>query len=532
MSERRMCFLVGALLSFGSLACSSGELSGVLSNDAAGAELRGTTLSVADGRLGESTTAVLERGRSLEGEAVRLSVTCTRGGATVMTAELAFDSSDLAVIPLDRTPEWSFGDASCDATAWYSDSRSRRRDAAAAAFAVLDLAIADAGSAGDAGEPDPGPDADAGAEPGDAGAPPPPPPPTVDGIWIGAAELAALPTSGAAWNAVLGDARAARGSANVSDQDSDHDVYTLAAALVCARTGEDCAAARASVVEAIGTEEEALTTPRSPAANQWLPIGRNLAAYVIAADVLGLRADGDPTSQGSRVEAWIASFLGRVASEGVEFKPFGSGSNASAQDGFAYSAVAAYLGDAPALERAWDAFRTYACDPTAPDREGIDIDKGIEFGWAHDDANACAVNPLGARKVVPAGLPGAGTERRIDGAIINDMRRGGDYQWPPGYTQYPWVGLEGFVPAALVLHRAGYPAFEVADRAVLRAVEYLWWLGEELGEAPTCDGACWWDYDRATETKHLVNWYYGTTFPYEAPTGRGRTTGYVDWTHP
>ena len=40
------------------------------------------------------------------------------------------------------------------------------------------------------------------------------------------------------------------------------------------------------------------------------------------------------------------------------------------------------------LERAWDAFRTYACDPGAPDRENINIDKGVELGWAHDRAGA------------------------------------------------------------------------------------------------------------------------------------------------
>jgi hypothetical protein len=213
--------------------------------------------------------------------------------------------------------------------------------------------------------------------------------------------------------------------------------------------------------------------------------------------------------------------------------PFGSGSNTSAQVGFTYAAVAAFLEDVDMLDRAWDAFRTYACDPTAPDVENIDLDKGIEYGWAHDDNHACAVNPLGTTKEVASGYPGEGTSHRIDGAIINDMRRGGHYQWPPIYTSYPWVGLEGFVPAALVLHRRGYPAFEVADSAVWRTVEYLQWLGLELGQDETCtsDG-CWWDYDRARDIKHLVSWRYDIDLPYRTPTGPGRTMGYTDWTHP
>jgi hypothetical protein len=69
---------------------------------------------------------------------------------------------------------------------------------------------------------------------------------------------------------------------------------------------------------------------------------------------------------------------------------------------------------------------------TAPDNEQINIAKGIAYGWAHDDAKPCAVNPKGTTKTVPAGRPGAGTSHRIDGAIINDMRRGANTNGSPG----------------------------------------------------------------------------------------------------
>jgi hypothetical protein len=344
------------------------------------------------------------------------------------------------------------------------------------------------------------------------------------GIWIDPSEIARLPTSGKPWDAVLRLAQGSLGTADVSDQDSSHDVKTLAAALACARLDDAalCAKARAAVVSAIGTES----------GGRWLAVGRNLTAYVIAADVLELRADGDPSSDGSRVEAWIAQFLTRTlqhnndANQQLPLAPFASGSNASAQEGAAYAAVAAYLKDATALARAWDAFRTYACEPGAPDNENIILSKGVAYGWAHDDVHPCAVNPLGTKKKVPSGRPGAGSVRRIDGAVINDMRRGGEYAWPPGYTPYPWVGLEGFVPAALLLHRAGYPAFTVADRAVLRTYEYLWFLREETGEIE------WFDGSRADETTHLVNVAYGTSFPTQSAVGGGRTVGFTDWTHP
>jgi hypothetical protein len=341
------------------------------------------------------------------------------------------------------------------------------------------------------------------------------------GIWVSPDEIAKLPTSGSAWDRLLDDADRASGSPNVSDQDSNHDVAILAAALVCARTGDQCAKARNGVVSAIGTEQ----------GGRWLAVGRNMTAYVIAADVLGLYADGDPDSDGSRVEGWIRSFHTMLLSHNndrgrlVPLTPFDSGSNASAQEGAVYIAVAAYLQDRDALDRGWDAFRTYACDPGAPDRENIDLNKGTAAGWAHDDSSPCAVNPADKTKVVPSGLPGAGTTRSIGGAIINDMRRGGDFQFAPGYTSYPWVGLEGFVPAALILDRAGYPAFEIADRAVLRTHEYLFDLMRQTGETR------WFDGKRADEVVHLVNVVYGKSYPTQSAVGAGRTVGYTDWTH-
>ena len=340
------------------------------------------------------------------------------------------------------------------------------------------------------------------------------------GIWISRHELLQRPTSGAVWDTLLSDASGAPGRADIADMHSNHDVYTLAAALVCARIGQYCAKARQGVLDAIGTEN----------GGRWISVGRNLASYVIAADLLELRADGVSSSAGTRVEEWIEGWLTKRLEDNLtstlrDFGPFHGSANAAAQEGLAYAAVAAYLQDGWALQRAWDAFRTFACDPTAPDREGIYLDRSVLDGWAHDDANPCAINPAGTTKRVPSGLPGAGSVRRVDGALTGDMRRGGVYQWEPGYTQYPWVGLEGFIPAAVLLERAGYPAFEVADRAVLRTQEYLWHLRTETGDAR------WFDGSRARELVHLVNVRYGVSFPVNQAVAGGRTVGYTQWSH-
>jgi len=348
--------------------------------------------------------------------------------------------------------------------------------------------------------------------------------PAAPGVWIGKDERMTRATSGAAWTEVLNDANASPGTANIADQDNKHDAYTLAAALVAVRTGQATYRTKAirGIRDAMGTEFNSGT--------RWLAISRNLLAYVVAADILDLRADGNASSDGSVIHAWIRGWLTKDlpdnnSSTPRRFRPFASGSNADAQEGACYAAVAAYLGDDAALTRAWNAFRRYAGDPSAPDNEHIDLAKGLEFGWAHSSSSPFAINPRGTTKVVPSGRPGAGTTQRIDGAIINDMRRGGYFQHPPGWTQYPWTGLMGFVPAAVILQRAGYPAFEVADRAVLRTHEYLWWLRNATGNVD------WFDGDRGSEVVQLVNHYYRTTYPVTHPVTVGHTIGYTDFTH-
>lgn len=336
--------------------------------------------------------------------------------------------------------------------------------------------------------------------------------PNDKGIWVSQSEIMSRPTTGAAWNSILSDAAGSWGTANVSNQDSDHDQYVLAGALVCARTGQYCDKTRQGLLSAIGTESDA----------RWLAVGRNMLGYTIAADVM--RNSGNLTGADlTSVSNWLANFLTRTLANnnsGVQEKltPFGSGSNASAQEGAVYAAIAAYTGNSAKLSYVWNRFRLYSCDRVGNPEQVIDVRTGFNGGWsfAANIGNACPVNPIGE---VKNGV-------RIDGAIINDMVRGGSFKFPPGYTSYPWVGLEGYVPAALILQRAGYPSFAVGDNAVLRTHEYLCYLKNNT----TTD---WWEPSRAAEVKHLVKIIYGfDTCGVAYPVGGGRTVGYTDWTHP
>ena len=99
-----------------------------------------------------------------------------------------------------------------------------------------------------------------------------------------------LPTSGAAWSSVVSWAAKAR-RRDLSNQNDPSNTVVLAKALVYARTGD--AGRRAEVVAALsqvrGTEAGARA----------LALGRELAAYVLAADLIGYR---DPSFM-----SWAAS---------------------------------------------------------------------------------------------------------------------------------------------------------------------------------------------------------------------------------
>ena len=333
--------------------------------------------------------------------------------------------------------------------------------------------------------------------------PPPPPPPEPrsprEGLWIAPDELKSLPISGSGWEAMLAIAEGDLDRADVADQDSMHDTNTLACALAAARTGSAELRGKAmdAMTSAIGTEENA----------RWLAIGRNLGAYVIAADVLGVRS--------GPIYDWLAGFLTRTlrdnnTDEQVPAGNWSSGSNASAQMGFVTAALCVYTNDSARLVSSWDGYRRYCGDRTSPVSEASNSD-----AWQVTPSDPVGIQDKGATK----------EGCRLDGAIGNDMSRGGGDICSPTWTQYPWVGLEGAVPAALVFARAGYPAWEVGDAAIRRALDYLWFLRQTTGNAD------WFDGSRSNECVYLVNRAYGTRFPCSRPVAGGRTIGFSDWTH-
>ena len=165
--------------------------------------------------------------------------------------------------------------------------------------------------------------------------------PHEDAMWISPAEVKRLPMRGPAWEQVKAAAAGPLGSANVADQDSHHDVNTLAAALVYVRTGDTNYRKKAAnaISSAIGTEQGGTV----------LALARNLLSYVIAAQLIDLK-EYDPAG-----EKHFRTWLEEVRSEPLGSDPVGSqslvelhergASNGGGMAGASRLAVAVYLRD-------------------------------------------------------------------------------------------------------------------------------------------------------------------------------------------
>jgi hypothetical protein len=320
----------------------------------------------------------------------------------------------------------------------------------------------------------------------------------VTGIWVSPAELAARPLSGAAWDGVK---RAADGSAApaIANQDSDHDVQTMAAALVYARTGAGAYRdkAAAGIASAIGTE----------AGGRTLALGRNLPGYVIAADLIGL--GGYDGGLDARFRGWLAGVRTETLSGDTlisthELRPNNWGTHAGA----ARVAADAYLGDTADLDRAARVFHGWLGD------------RGAYAGFKYGDLSYQA-DPSAPVGVNPAGAAKDGVS--VDGALPDDMRRGCSFQPVPCHTDYAWEAMQGAVVQAELLARRGYDAWGWSDRALLRAATYLRNLDAQFGG--------WWAQADDTWQPFLLNKAYaGAGLPQGATASIGKNMAFTDWT--
>lgn len=315
-----------------------------------------------------------------------------------------------------------------------------------------------------------------------------------EGVWISSAEIRTLPAKGTAWNHVKSTANGALEPPNISNNDSDHDIQTLAVALVYGRTGQANYRRKAidAIMSAIGTEEGANS----------LAIARNLVAYVIAADIAKL-----PPVENDRFRAWLRGLPDRRNAEGStlsethEWRATNWGTHAGAS----LAAVAVYVNNKDLLSRTARVFKGWLGDTSS--YSGFNPEK--DQSWQCDESRPVGVNRAGCLK----------HGHSLDGVLPYDQRRSGPYAWPPPKEPYVYGGLQGALVQAEILSRAGYPAWEWENRALLRAFRWL----HEQANYPAPGPSEW--------TPWLVNRRYGTRFPTTTPANTGKNMAWTDWTH-
>lgn len=322
------------------------------------------------------------------------------------------------------------------------------------------------------------------------------------GMWITRAEIAALPMSGAAWRNLLSAGSNGCGRVDLSDQEQSTNVCILAKALLFARTQD--MQYRSAVIGAI---RQIVAAPKYN--GRALALGRELGAYVIAADLVNLEEFDPRLDELFRVKLVTlrTTYTSGAASSLVdchEKRP----NNWGAHCGATRAAIAVYLGDAVDLARTAQVFKGYLGDRSSY--------AGFEFGgpendlsWQCDRRRPVGINPKGcARK----GLS-------LDGVLPDDQRRGGSFRTSPPKENYVWEALQGLIAQAVILHRAGYPVWDWEDRALLRAVS---WLYDVVGYPAEGDD---------TWQPHVINRHYSTTFSAATPSKAGKNVGWTDWTH-
>jgi hypothetical protein len=310
------------------------------------------------------------------------------------------------------------------------------------------------------------------------------------GVWLSTAEILKLPSSGAAWTALL-EAASAPATPDIVNQEDGADVRVMARGLVYARTGVPIFKNQvvAACERVVGTE----------GGSRALALGRNLPGYVIGADLVGHQSD--------RFRNWLAAVRRSFTTGGPasliechEKRPNNWGTHCGA----ARAAIAVYLNDQLDLARCAQVFRGWLGDRSS--YAGFDYG---ELDWQADAARPVGINPRGATK----------QGRSVDGVLPDDQRRAGGFVWPPPKENYVWEALQGALVQAWILHRAGFDSFDWQDRALLRAVT---WLHQEC-LFPAAGDDEWQPW--------IVNKVYGAKFPAKTPATPGKNVIGVDWTH-
>lgn len=337
--------------------------------------------------------------------------------------------------------------------------------------------------------------------------------------------LMKLPTSGAAWERLAARANRTWAAPNLGDNNAQGDADVVAGALYTVRMND--AAMRAKVVKQ-------LTAAIGSGLTRTLELGRGLAGYVIAANLIGY---AEPAFAN-----WVHAMVIWRFGAGDRWGGFdtilatdhGFNSNWATQCRRSVICASMYLKQVGTAAQKADAEKWLKLSVLAHKRDiGVKGDYPelpplltSPTGWSGDADPVVGINPTGTTKEI------SGAVRNLDGVRPADWLRskgpeGEDREakyWPTNPVTYHWEGLTPQIVTAAILHQHGLVPFDAADNAIVRATKALY--GEIPNDPPFVNPAA--GDDRCAPW--IVNHFAGTKFPTspdEMPDKAG--IGWMDW---
>ena len=338
---------------------------------------------------------------------------------------------------------------------------------------------------------------------------------TSGGMWISSTELMSLPTSGTAWDKIRTAAYGSWGAADLKNQENKHDIYTLAGALVFARTGDP--ALRSKVRDAIIAAKRSLDeTSEWQTTNGVLAAGRQLGTYVISADLIDLKNYDFVADTEFRI--WLTAI--RTTNIGIHGRwkaiTYTCENAAGNWNTFACAsriAASIYLGDMADVDRASAIIRAFFGErayypANAPGRYSyFQHTAGYQASWACADTTWTGINPTCTKSGI-----------NIDGVLVEDASRGGGCCVLQGDgIMYSWEALQGLFVSTELLYRTGRYGnpYGWSNQALKRALDFMQRSGWGISNA-------------AKYVPWIANARYGTSYATAANT-TGRIMSWGDW---
>lgn len=275
-------------------------------------------------------------------------------------------------------------------------------------------------------------------------------------MFINTAELAALPTSGAAWTRVVATSTADAGTPNLGNIDSIVQTKVLIQALRWARDGGGVG--RDAIINKIkaapGTENSA-SQPLNPY--------RQIATWIAAADLVDMPGT-TVCANGMTFNAWVASLPDKVMPGQANWNTVrkcarDAGNNWGAYARPALLAIGLWSDNAGIVSEARNYFRRWLGDTSVPNT--FSPSGAFSSGW--DGPNTSyptqqgAINPVSSNK-------------DLNGANSEDASRGSS--GPPltgSGSSYTMEALDGALMTATLLHHNGDTGvWQWADSAIKR----------------------------------------------------------------